>query len=60
VRPRGRLRIGRLRVTVSHGRNYQDREVEERVLSAISPLVDSSRLTPQVEARVGKRGAKVE
>jgi hypothetical protein len=60
VRPRGRLRIGRLRVTVSHGRNYQDREVEERVLSAISPLVDSSGLTPQVEARVGKRGARVE
>ena len=60
VRPRGRLRSGRLRVTVSHPRNYQDREVEERVLSAISPLVDSSGLKPRIEARVGTRGARVE
>ncbi len=60
VRPRGRLRKGRLRVTVSHPRNYRDSEVEERVLSAVSPLVDSSGLTPRVEARVGKGRAKVE
>ena len=60
VRPRGRLRKGRLRVTVSHPRNYRDSEVEERVLSAVSPLVDSSGLTPRVEARLGKGRAKVE
>ena len=60
VRPRGRLRKGRLRVTVSHPRNYRDSEVEERVLSAVSPLVDSSGLKPRVEARVGKGRAKVE
>jgi hypothetical protein len=60
VRPRGRLRKGRLRVKVSHPRNYRDSEVEERVLSAVSPLVDSSGLKPRVEARVGKGRAKVE
>jgi hypothetical protein len=60
VRPRGRLRKGRLRVTVSHPRNYRDSEVEERVLSAVSPLVDSSGLKPRVEARVGKGRAEVE
>jgi uncharacterized protein DUF6286 len=60
VRPRGRLRKGRLRVTVSHRRNYQGSEVEERVRSAVSPLVDSSGLAPRVEARVGKGRAKVE
>jgi hypothetical protein len=60
VRPRGRLRRGRLRMTVSHPRNYEDLEVEERVVSALSRLVDSSRLTPRVKAKVGKRGARVE
>jgi Family of unknown function (DUF6286) len=60
VRPRGRLRKGRLRVRVSHPRKYRDSEVEERVLSAVSPLVDSSGLKPRVEARVGKGRAKVE
>jgi hypothetical protein len=60
VRPRGRLRKGRLRVRVSHPRTYRDSEVEERVLSAVSPLVDSSGLKPRVEARVGKGRAKVE
>ncbi len=60
VRPRGRLRRGRLRMTVSHPRNYEDLEVEERVVSALSPLVNSSRLTPRVKARVGTRGARVE
>jgi hypothetical protein len=60
VRPRGRLRSGRLRLTVSHPRTYQDREVEERVLRAVSPVVDSSGIKPRVEARAGKRGARVE
>jgi len=60
VRPRGRLRKGRLRVRVSHPRTYRDSEVEERVLSAVSPLVDSSGLKPRVEARVGSGRAKVE
>jgi uncharacterized protein DUF6286 len=60
VRPRGRLRKGRLRVRVSHPRKYRDSEVEERVLSAVSPLVDSSGLKPRVEARVGKGRAEVE
>ncbi len=60
VRPRSRLRRGKLRVTALHPRNYQEREVEERVLGAISPLVESSGLKPRVEARVGKRGARVQ
>lgn len=60
VRPRSRLRNGRLRVTVSHPRNYQEREVEERVRNAVSPLVESSGLKQRVEAKVGKRGARVE
>ena len=60
VRPRGRLRGGRLRMTVSHPRNYQERAVEERVLSSVAPLVDSSELRPTVETRVGKRGARVQ
>ncbi len=60
VRPRGRLRSGRLRVTASYPRSEQDREVEKRVLDAVSPLVESSGLTPRVELRVGKRGARVE
>jgi len=60
VRPRSRLRSGRLRVTVSHSRTREDREVEERVLSALSRLVDSSGLAPRVEAKAGKRRARVE
>jgi hypothetical protein len=60
VRPRGRMRSGRLRVRVSHPRSYQKRDVEERVASAVSPLVDSSGLTSRVEASVGKGGARVE
>jgi Family of unknown function (DUF6286) len=60
VRPRGRLRSGRLRVSVSHPRAHADREIEERVRSAVSPLVDSSGLKPRVHATTGKRGARVE
>ena len=60
VRPRGRLRSGRLHVTASHPRDYQDREIEERVLSAVSPLLEASALKPRVAARMGKRGARAE
>ena len=60
VRPAGRLRKGRLRVRVAHARNQQQREIEERVLSAVSPLVEAARLEPRVEAKVGERGARVE
>ena len=60
VRPRGRLRRGRLRVTASHPRDYEDREVEERVLSSVAPLLESSGLKPRVEAKAGTRGARAE
>jgi hypothetical protein len=60
VRPRSRLRNGQLRLTVSHTRNHQEHEVKERVRSAVSPLVESSGLKPSVEAKVGRRGARVE
>jgi hypothetical protein len=60
VRPPGRLRSGRLQVRVSHPRNYERREVEERVISAVSPLADSSGLKPRVQANVGTRGERVE
>lgn len=60
VRPSSRLRKGRLRVKVAHARNQRQGEIEERVLSAVSPLVDASGLKPRVEAKVGERGARVE
>jgi hypothetical protein len=60
VRPSSRLRRGRLRVKVAHGRNQRQGEIRERVLSAVSPLVEASGLKPRVEAKVGERGARVE
>ncbi len=60
VRPASRLRKGRLRVRVAHARNQRQGEIEERVLSAVSPLVEAARLKPRVQAKVGERGARVE
>ena len=60
VRPPGRVRRGQLRVRVSHPRNHQDDEVEQRVRVALAPLVESASVSPLVEARVGKRGARAE
>jgi hypothetical protein len=60
VRPSGRLRKGRLRVRVTHARNQQQGEIEERVLGAVSPLVGAARLKPRVRAKVGERRARVE
>lgn len=58
VRPPGRVRGGQLRVRVSHPRNQQDREVEQRVHGALAPLVASAAVKPRVEARTGKHGAR--
>ena len=60
VRPASRLRKGRLRVRVAHPRNQRQGEIEERVLSAVSPLVEAARLKPRVQAKVGEGRARVE
>jgi hypothetical protein len=60
VRPPGRMRGGELRMRVSRRRDQQDREVEQRVHGALAPLVGPARVRPRVEARAGKRGARVE
>jgi hypothetical protein len=60
VRPPGRVRGGQLRVRVSHSRNQQHGEVKQRVRRALAPIVESAPVRPRVEARVGKRGARVE
>ncbi len=60
VRPARRLRKGRLRVRVAHARNQRQGEIEERVMNAVSPLVDAAQLKPRVQAKVGERGARVE
>jgi hypothetical protein len=47
-------------VRVAHARNQRQGEIEERVLSAVSPLVEAARLKPRVQAKVGERRARVE